>query len=78
MAKIDVSRFLSETTDSVQAFEATGLVPAVYDYVALVYDGSNRIVGVTYKAGGAGGVTAATLAITYVGVTDRIATVTRT
>jgi hypothetical protein len=53
-----------------------GLVPSSYDYIALSdYTGANPGT-VTYKQGGSGGTTVATLTITYSG--DNITSVTRT
>lgn len=78
MARITVGRYLDSATDSVETKELTGLVPKEFDYIDVGYDGSARISTVTYKQGGSGGTTVATLAITYVGATSRIATVTRT
>lgn len=43
-----------------------GLVPEVYDYVALSYTGSD-LTGVVYKTGGSGGTTVATLTLGYSG-----------
>lgn len=84
--RITVGRYLDKTTDSVTAFQGappwftkdvTGLVPEVYDYVSLGYDGSNRLASAVFKAGGPAGAVVATLAITYVGASTRIASVTR-
>lgn len=56
--------------------EQTGLVPKIFDFIDLNYTGDD-ITQVIYKTGGSGGVTVATLAISYLspGV---INTVTRT
>lgn len=54
------------------------MVPFLYDFVDLDYDGSSRLVLATFKTGGSGGTTVATLTITYVGATTNIDTVTRT
>lgn len=84
--RITVGRFLDDATDSVEVIQGTnpwlvsevnGLLPVAYDFVAMAYDGGNRLSAVTFKAGGSGGVTVATVAITYVGTSKRIATVTR-
>jgi len=85
---ITVGRFLAFGTDSVttvpggplpwNTHELTGLVPEEFDYIALSYDGSARVSGAVYRAGGAGGSVVATLSITYVGSSSRIATVART
>lgn len=90
MAKILIGRKLNQTTDSVTAKQgdagAAGwpvkdlnkLVPTEYDYVSLTYVGAtDNIDTVTYKTGGAGGTTVATLTLTYDG-NDRITSVTRT
>jgi len=45
---------------------ASGLVPEIYDYIALTYTGSN-LTGVVYKSGGSGGSTVATLTLAYTG-----------
>lgn len=42
------------------------LVPENYDFIDIDYDSSDRISTVTYKTGGSGGTTVATLTITYV------------
>lgn len=85
--RITVGRYLDSVTDSVTvvqgtspwvAKEATGMVPEIYDFVDLGYDGLNRLTSAVFKAGGGGGVLVATLAITYVGSSQRIDTVTRT
>lgn len=52
-----------------------GLVPESYDYIALGYTGSD-LTTVTYKTGGSGGTTVATLTMTYSG--GVLQTVTRT
>jgi len=51
------------------------LVPDAYDYVDLSYTGDN-LTGVVYKVGGSGGVTIATLTLTYTG--DVLNSVART
>lgn len=57
-----------------------GLVPSGYDYIGLTYvasgNGAGEIETVTYKTGGSGGTTIATLTLTY-DASDRIATVTK-
>jgi len=78
MAAILIGRVLNKGTDSVSTHELTGLVPEEFDYVALGYDGSSRLTSAVYRTGGAGGAIVATLAITYVGSSSRLATVTRT
>lgn len=69
---------LVDASGRVQTLEASGLVPKVYDFIDCGYDGSNRLTSVVYKTGGSGGTTVATLAITYIGTTQDIDTVTRT
>lgn len=87
MASITIGRTLSSGQDSVTAVqgsppwttkELTGLVPAQFDHIQLAYDGSNRISTATYKTGGPSGTTVATISLTYVGASSRIATVSRT
>lgn len=60
---------------------AGNLVPETFDYVALTYvaagNGIGEIETVTYKTGGAGGSTVATLTLAYDG-SDRLSSVTRT
>jgi hypothetical protein len=71
-------------TPNVQVRNIAGLNIPQHDYVALTYVGStNNLDTVTYKEGGSGGQTVATLTFTYVGGTPGvddadIATVTRT
>lgn len=52
-----------------------GLQIPSHDYVALSYTGSN-LTGVTFKTGGSGGTTVATLALTYDG-NNNLTSVTR-
>ena len=56
------------------------LVPAIYDYIALTYvaagNGAGEAETVTYKTGGSGGTTQATLTLTY-DASDNVATVTK-
>jgi len=52
-----------------------GLLPYIYDYIALTYTGDN-LTGVVFKTGGAGGATVATLTLAYTGAV--LDTVTRT
>lgn len=58
-----------------QVVDVSGLIPKSYDYIALGYTGSN-ITSVTYKIGGSGGTTVATLTLVYSG--DNITSITRT
>lgn len=55
---------------------ADNLIPSAYDYIELTYSGSN-IATATYKTGGSGGTTVATLTMTYDG-SDNITSITRT
>lgn len=62
---------------------AGGIAIPASDYVAYTYYGStNNIQTATYKTGGSGGTTVATLTFTYVGSgvanDDKIATITKT
>jgi len=60
---------------------AKGLVVDPYDYIGLTYvaagNGEGEIETATYKSGGSGGTTVATLSLTY-DASDRISTVTKT
>lgn len=57
------------------------LTPVAYDYVANTYvvsgNGTGQIATATYKSGGAGGTTVATLTFAYDG-SDRLSSVTKT
>ncbi len=57
-----------------------GLVPAPFDFVSLTYvasgNGKGEIETATYKTGGSGGTTVATVTLTY-NTEDCIATITR-
>ena len=57
-----------------------GLVPSAYDYVACTYvsagNGAGQVEVATYKTGGSGGSTVATLTLTY-DSSNRIATITK-
>lgn len=58
---------LKVSTISGQALlTTTALNVPSHDYISLTYSGSD-LTGVTYKTGGAGGTTVATLALTYSG-----------
>lgn len=58
-----------------------GLVPGGYDYIGLTYvasgNGAGEIETVTYKTGGSGGTTIATLTLAY-DASNNIASVTKT
>jgi hypothetical protein len=86
MAKILIGRKLNFSTDSVtteqggsstpwSVAEQNLLVPEQYDYISLGYTGE-LLTTATYKAGGAGGTTVATLKITYDG-SSNLETITR-
>jgi len=49
--------------------------PATADFAELAYDGSNRLISITYKQGGSGGGTVGVLNITYVGATSDVSTI---
>lgn len=57
----------SQTNDFLEAI--AGLVTDAYDYISLTYvasgNGAGEIETVTYKTGGSGGTTVATLTLTY-------------
>lgn len=62
MAKIVIGRTLSSSTDSV--IDAAKLLPVEYDFIAASYPDDNTEV-YTYKSGGVGGTTVATITVTY-------------
>lgn len=91
MATITIGRKLSYLTDSVTAAqgpsggqpwlvaEQNGLVPTPKDFMALAYEDPNfpdAVTRVTYKMGGALGITVATVLITY-DLEGNIATIRR-
>jgi hypothetical protein len=49
--------------------------PATADFADLDYDGSSRVITITYKQGGPGGVVVGVLNITYVGASTDVDTV---
>ncbi|NBT52516.1 MAG: hypothetical protein EBT12_13365 [Marivivens sp.] len=49
--------------------------PATADFADLDYDGSDRLITITYKQGGSGGVVVGVLNITYVSASTRIDTI---
>ena len=53
----------------------TGFNVPPYDYISLSYTGDN-LTGVTYKQGGSGGATVATLTLTYDG-SGNVASITK-
>ncbi len=84
MARILVGRTLSSSSDSVAVEpgvnpllvkELNQLVPEEFDFIDLGYTGSD-LTTVTYKTGGSGGTTVATLTLTY--SSGNLDTVTRT
>lgn len=76
MQRASDDALLNETLEAI-----AGFVTDPYDYVALTYvaagNGAGEVETATYKSGGAGGVTVATITITYDG-SDRISTVAKT
>lgn len=76
-----VKQSFEESNDSLRVRQIAGnLVTEKYDYIALTYvtsgDGVGEIETVTYKTGGAGGTTVATLTLAYNG-DDKLESVTR-
>lgn len=51
---------------AMDVLDVSNLVPDRYDYIELGYTGSN-LTSVTYKTGGSGGTTVATLTLVYTG-----------
>ena len=49
--------------------------PGTADYADLDYDGSDRLITITYKQGGASGGVVGTLTITYVGASTNVDTI---
>ena len=49
--------------------------PGTADFADLTYDGSDRLITITYKQGGSGGGVVGTLNITYVAATTNIDTI---
>jgi len=65
-----------------QSAAADGISIPMSDYVAYTYVASgaadnDRISTATYKTGGSGGTTVATLTFTYVGSTNNVASITK-
>jgi hypothetical protein len=76
-----VKKAFDETNEAHQVKAiAGGLVTEPYDYIATTYvaagNGAGQIETVTYKSGGAGGTTVATLTLAYDG-SDRLTSVTK-
>lgn len=88
LTSIDGKDFATQTTLASQASDISelnaklgaALVPTAYDYVALTYvasgDGIGEIETATYKTGGSGGTTVATLTLAY-DANDKLASVTK-
>ena len=49
--------------------------PATADFADLAYDGSDRLITITYKQGGSGGDVISVLNITYVNTTTNVDTI---
>jgi hypothetical protein len=49
--------------------------PATADFADLAYDGSDRLITITYKQGGSGGDVISVLNITYVSTTTNVDTI---
>lgn len=76
-----IKQSFEESNDALRVRQIAGnLVTEKYDYIALTYvtsgDGVGEIETVTYKTGGAGGTTVATLTLAYNG-DDKLESVTR-
>ena len=73
-------RVTVDTDGNMATIDFAKLVPAIYDYIALTYvaagNGAGEAETVTYKTGGSGGTTQATLTLTY-DASDNVATVTK-
>lgn len=66
------------TSGTVNTKETTGLVPFVFDYIGANYAGATADV-YTYKTGGAGGSTVATITVNWTDTTKSVlASVVRT
>ena len=66
---------VDDAAGHLKTIKSNSLVPSEYDYIALTYSGDN-LTGVTYKTGGSGGTTVATLTLAYSGST--LTSVTKT
>lgn len=79
-ANIQVGNSDVGAANPVPTKELTGLVPKEFDYIALTYvsagNGAGEIETVTYKTGGSGGTTVATLTLAY-DANNKITSVTR-
>ena len=66
------------TSGTINTKETTGLLPVVFDYINANYAGSSTDV-YTYKTGGSGGSTVATITVVWTDSTKTVlSTVTRT
>ena len=75
---VDVTRLpalVAGTANIGKVIQSNVLVPADHDYIGLAYTGSN-LTTVTFKTGGSGGTTVATLTLAYTG--SRLDSVTKT
>jgi len=76
----NVANLQTDSLKNLKILDASQLVPKVYDYIALTYvsagNGAGEVETITYKTGGAGGDTVATLTIAY-NADDEISTITR-
>jgi hypothetical protein len=59
------------TSGTVNTKETTGLVPFVFDYIAANYGGATADV-YTYKTGGSGGTTVATITVNWTDATKTV------
>jgi hypothetical protein len=75
-----IARRVLQVDGSGNIVSPSGLIDVEFDYIALTYvaagNGAGEIETATYKTGGSGGTTVATVTITY-DASDRIATVTK-
>lgn len=74
MAKILIGRNLNAATDSVTV--PGSLITEEHDWIGVVYNTAGKISVVTYKLGGAGGITVAVLTLAY--AAGRLTSVTKT
>lgn len=78
LSNIDTSlNNIEADIDQMNAKIPAGLVPTAFDYISLTYVGATTdIQTVTYKSGGSGGTTVATLTLVYDG-SNRLTSVTK-
>ena len=62
---------LNTSNDAIKTLEQTGLLPKIYDYIAIDYSGTTSDV-YTFKQGGVLGTTAAVMTIAYTDATKNI------